>query len=135
VPLAYDFHFPFKDGWYDPVSKTARVTYTGTVTFTYSDHGIKLTATDPEIEIAAGSASRGIFVTGNTGTPSKRGVLVKLDPPAAVSTVHSPDGTGHAYSQIPGSIPADAGESVFAGFYAAGDPFGWVSVDLTTPPV
>jgi hypothetical protein len=132
VPLVYDFHFPFKDGWYDPVSKTARVTYTGTVTFNYSAHAIKLTATDPEIEIAGG-ASRAIFVTAN-GMPRKRGILVKLDPGAATSTTHSPDGTGHAYAQIPGSIPADAGASVFAGFYIANDPFGSISVDLTTPP-
>jgi hypothetical protein len=133
APLVYDFHFPFKEGWYDPVSKTARVAYTGTVTFNYKGHGIKLTATDPEIEIAAGTASRAIFVTSNTGTAAKRGVLVKLDP-AAATTVHSPDGTSHAYTQIPGSIPADAGASVFAGFYAANDPFGWVNVDLSTPP-
>jgi hypothetical protein len=132
VPLVYDFRFPFKEGWYDPVSKTARIAYTGTVTFNYQGHGIKLTATDPEIEIA-GTASRAIFVTANTGTAAKRGVLVKLDP-AAATTVHSPDGTSHAYTQTPGSIPADAGASVFAGFYAAGAPFGWVDVDLTTPP-
>jgi Htaa len=134
VPLVYAFHFPFKEGWYDPVSKTARIAYTGAVTFTYKGHGIKLTATDPEIEIAAGTASRAIFVTANTGTAAKRGVLVKLDPDHAATTTHSLDGTSHAYTQIPGTIPADAGASVFAGFYAAGDPFGWVSVDLTTPP-
>ncbi len=132
VPLVYDFHFPFKEGWYDPVSKTARIAATGTVTFNYQGHGIKLTATDPEIELV-GTASRAIFVTANSGTAAKRGVLVKLDP-AAATTVHSPDGTSHAYTQIPGTIPADAGASVFAGFYAAGDPFGWIDVDLTTPP-
>jgi len=131
-PLVYDFHFPFKSGWHDPVSKTARVTYAGTVTFTYSAHDIKLTATDPEIEIAGG-ASRAIFVTAN-GTPAKRGVLVRLDP-AAATTVHSPDGTSHTYSQIPGSIPADAGASVFAGYYVGGAEFGWVDLNLTTPPV
>jgi hypothetical protein len=131
-PLAYDFHFPFKAGWYDPVSKSARITYTGAVTFTFKDHGIKLTATDPEIEIA-GNASRGIFVTANTGTAAKRGVLVRLDA-AAATTVHSPDGTSHTYSQIPGSIPADAGASVFAGYYVGGAEFGWVDLNLTTPP-
>jgi hypothetical protein len=131
-PLVYDFDFPFKSGWYDPVSKTARVTYTGTVTFNYSAHGIKLTAADPEIEIAGGT-SRAIFVTANQ-TPAKRGILVKLDPSAATSTTHSPDGISHAYAQIPGSIPADAGASVFAGFYVANDPFGWISVDFSTPP-
>ncbi len=130
--LVYDFHFPFKEGWYDPVSKTARVAYTGTVAFNYKGHGIKLTASDPEIEIAGG-ASRGIFVTDNTDTVAKRGVLIKLDP-AAATTVHSPDGTSHVYTQIPGSIPSDAGASVFAGFYAAGAPFGSVDLDLTTPP-
>jgi hypothetical protein len=130
--LVYDFHFPFKEGWYDPVSKTARIAYTGTVTFNYSAHGIKLTATDPEVEIA-GTSSRGIFVTANTDTAAKRGVLVKLDP-AAATTVHSPDGTNHVYTQIPGSIPADAGASVFAGFYAGGAPFGWMDLNLTTPP-
>jgi hypothetical protein len=131
-PLVYDFHFPFKSGWYDPVGKTARVTYTGTVTFNYSAHDIKLTATDPEVEIAGG-ASRAIFATANM-TPAKRGILVKLDPSAATSTAHSPDGTGHAYAQIPGSIPADVGASVFAGFYVANDPFGWISVDFTASP-
>jgi len=130
--LVYEFNFPFKDGWYDPVSKTARITYTGTVAFNYKAHGIKLTASDPEIEIV-GAASRGIFVTANTQTAAKRGVLVNLDP-AAATTAHSPDGTNHVYTKIPGSIPADAGASVFAGFYAAGAPFGWVTVDLTTPP-
>jgi hypothetical protein len=130
-PLAYDFHFPFKAGWFDPVSKTARLAYAGTVTFTYQAHGIKLTATDPEIEIAGG-ASRAIFVTANTGTTAKRGVLVKLDP-AAATVAHSPDGASHTYSQIPGSIPADAGASVFAGYYVAGAPFGWVDVDFITP--
>lgn len=132
VPLTYTFHFPFKDGWYDPVSETARLTFTGTVTFNYQDHGIKLTATNPEIEIAGG-ASRAIFVTDNIGTPAQRGVLVDLDPSHATSTTHSPDGTAHAYEQVPGSIPADTGASVFAGFYAGGAPFGWVSVELTTP--
>ena len=127
VPLAYQFHFPFKAGWYDPVSKTTRLTYTGTVTFSYKAHGIKLTARDPEIEINGGT-SRAIFVTANTGEAEKRGILVKLDPSGAPFT---DAGTSHAWEQVPGSIPADAGESVFAGFYAANDPFGWITVAAT----
>jgi hypothetical protein len=126
VPLAYQFHFPFKSGWYDPVSKTTRLTYTGTVTFSYKAHGIKLTARDPEIEINGG-ASRAIFVTANTGEAEKRGILVKLDPSGAPFDA----GTSHTWEQVPGSIPADAGESVFAGFYAANDPFGWITVAAT----
>jgi hypothetical protein len=130
--LVYDFNFPFKDGWYDPVSKTARVTYTGTVAFNYKAHRLKLTASDPEIEIA-GAASRGIFVTTNTDAAAKRGVLVNLDP-AAATTMHSPDGANHVYTKIPGAIPKDAGASVFAGYYAGGTDFGWVDLNLTTPP-
>jgi hypothetical protein len=127
--LVYAFHFPFKSGWYDPVSQTARLTYGGTVTFSYKDHGIKLTATDPEVEIA-GAASRAIFVTANTGETPRRGVLETLDPAHAAAVVHNPDGT-HAWTQVPGAIPADAGASVFAGFYAAGAPFGWITVEAS----
>jgi hypothetical protein len=132
VPLVYQFRFPFKSGWHDPVSNTTRLTYSGTVTFCYSGHGIRLTASNPEVEIN-GSSSRAIFVTGNTGEADTRGVLVKLDPAAAASIVHSPDGKEHAWNQVPGAIPADAGESVFAGFYGAGDPFGWITATATTP--
>ncbi|HEY4097123.1 MAG TPA: HtaA domain-containing protein [Baekduia sp.] len=133
VPLTYAFHFPFTGGWYDPVSGAVRVTYAGTVTFGFRAHGIKLTAADPEIELAGGG-SRAIFRTANAGETPSRGVLETLSPAAAAGTTHSPDGTAHAYTQIPGAIPADAGASVFAGFYAAGDPFGWITVELTTPP-
>ena len=127
VPLDYQFHFPFKAGWYDPVSKATRLIYTGTVTFSYKQHGIKLTARDPEIEIS-GAGSRAVFVTANTGEAEKRGILVKLDPSGATFT---DAGTSHTWEQVPGSIPADAGASVFAGFYAANDPFGWITVAAT----
>jgi hypothetical protein len=127
--LVYAFHFPFKDGWYDPVSQTARLTYSGTVSFCYAAHGIQLSAANPEVEIAGGS-SRAVFTTVNTGEAAKRGVLVNLDPSHAAAITHN--GAQHTWSQVPGSIPADAGESVFAGFYAAGDPFGWITVAATT---
>jgi hypothetical protein len=128
VPLVYQFHFPLKAGWYDPVSKTTRLTYTGTVTFSYKQHGIKLTARDPEIEID-GAGSRAVFVTANAGEAEKRGILVKLDPSGAAAITDA--GTAHTWEQVPGAIPADAGESVFAGFYAANDPFGWITVAAT----
>jgi hypothetical protein len=127
--LVYSFHFPFKDGWYDPVSQTTRLTYSGTVTFCYKGHGIELTASAPEVEIAGGS-SRAIFTTANTGEAPARGVLVNLDPSGAASITHN--GSEHAWNQVPGTIPADSGASTFAGFYAAGDPFGWITVTATT---
>jgi hypothetical protein len=130
VPLVYDFHYAFKDGWYDPISQTGRVTFTGSVYFSYAGHGIRLGAVNPEIQIA-GNASRGIFTTTNTGEPAKRGVLENLDPAHAASTnvLASP----YAYTQVPGTIPADTGDSTFAGYYSAGDAFGWVTVSMTTP--
>jgi hypothetical protein len=128
TPLVYDFHFPFKDGWYDPVTQTARVTFTGAVSFRYPGHGIDLAAANPEIELAGG-ASRGIFTTANGGQAPSRGVLETLD--LGGGTIdHQP--TSHAYTQIPGRIPSDAGASVFAGYYQAGDPFGWMTLQLTT---
>jgi Htaa len=125
--LAYGFHFPFKSGWYDPASNTTRLTYSGTVLFCYFDHGIKLTASNPEIEITS-SGARGVFVTGNVDTPDRRGVLVNLE-----NVARADDGATHTWSQMPGRIPADTGDSTFAGYYAAGDPFGWITVSATTP--
>jgi hypothetical protein len=124
--LAYQFHFAFKSGWYDPVTGTARLTYGGTVAFCYADHGIKLTASNPEVEVNGGS-SRAIFVTDNLDQPARRGVLVNLSPVARAD-----DGVTHTWSQMPGTIPVNAGESTFAGYYAAGDPFGWITAAATT---
>lgn len=124
--LAYQFHFPFTGGWYDPATGATRLTYSGTVLFCHSGHGIKLTASNPEVEITA-SGSRAIFVTGNVGTPDQRGVLVDLQ-----NVARADGGTTHTWSQMPGRIPADAGDSTFAGYYAAGDPFGWITVSATT---
>jgi hypothetical protein len=130
VPLTYDFHYVFKDGWYDPISQTGRVTFTGSVYFNYAGHGIRLAAVNPEIEIN-GNASRGVFTTTNTGEPVKRGVLENLDPSRATST--STMSSPYTYTQVPGTIPAGTGDSTFAGYYTAGDDFGWVTVSMTTP--
>jgi hypothetical protein len=45
-----------------------------------------------------------------------------------------PAGGGHryVYERMPGVVPSAATDSVFNGFYAAGDPFGWVTVSFTT---
>ncbi|WP_445150269.1 HtaA domain-containing protein [Baekduia sp. Peel2402] len=128
--LVYQFHFPFKDGWYDPVSDTTRLTFTGTVLFCYFDHGIKLTASNPEIEINGNSASRGIFITDNTDVAAKRGVLVNLDLANKGAATNTPP--THEWAQVPGKIPTNTGDSTFAGYYAAGDPFGWITVTAST---
>lgn len=117
-----DFGFVPAGGWFDPASGRARLTFRGTVRFSYPGHGIRIDAKDPEIEIA-GARSRAIFRLGD-----KRAVLTDLTPGAAVVS-----GTAHAYDQVPARIPRVAGASVFAGFYLPGDPFGWISVSFTTP--
>ncbi|HVU92020.1 MAG TPA: HtaA domain-containing protein [Jatrophihabitans sp.] len=129
-PLVYDYSFPLKTGWYDPTSGRAWLSFAGTVTFTYTAHGIDLDANDPEIEIN-GSRSRAIFrFTGRRDTDpgNRRGVMEALDLSKAQITA---SGATRSWANIPGTIPQEAVGSIFAGFYLAGDPFGQVSVSLT----
>ena len=42
------------------------------------------------------------------------------------------DGTTFTYERIPAAVPPGAADSVFAGYYLPGDPFGWVSITFTT---
>lgn len=133
TPLVYQFRFPFRAGWADP-SGSAAVAFTGGVRFRYSAHTIDFTTSDPEIELN-GSASRATFrLAGSDGTSfsGKRAVLVELRPANAVSRTVSPDGKTVTYDRIPAFIPAGAVDSVFAGFYLAGAPFGSVSITYTT---
>ena len=37
------------------------------------------------------------------------------------------------YTEVPATVPADAGASVFAGFYDANEAFGSMTVSFTTP--
>lgn len=133
TPYVYTFDFPFANGWFDPASGTSGTYFQGGVRFLFPAHTIDMSAANPEIELN-GSKSRAIFrFDGANGTAfgGKRGVLIDLDlstPPTV-----SPDGRTRTYTKVPGRIPADAGESIFAGFYGTGEPFGWVTVTLTTP--
>ncbi|HEX2070517.1 MAG TPA: HtaA domain-containing protein [Thermoleophilaceae bacterium] len=132
VPLVYSFtSFPFANGWYDSASGKAAIYFRGGVGFRHGAHGIDFSSSDPEVEIN-GVRSRAIFrFDGADGTPfdGQRGVLVDLHPGA----VQAPAGGTVTYADVPGTIPADAGQSVFAGFYAAGEPFGTLTVSFTTP--
>ena len=130
-PLVYAFHFPFAEGWCDPVTGAARVAFTGTVRFRYSDHEIDLVVNDPEVELD-GPASRVIFRmtgSGDTAGGNKRAVVETLDVSKASATAN---GNAFAYERIPGAVPPGAASSVFAGYYLPGDPFGWVSISFTT---
>jgi len=145
--LTYQFGFAFQRGWYDPASQQASLTFAGAVNFRYPSHGIDLSASDPEIQVN-GAASKLVFgFSGSEGTDlgGKRGTLtdLKVDGPpapracaadAAPTLTANPavSGTTRTYERIPGTIPGGTGASVFAGFYPAGAPFGWLTVSFTT---
>jgi len=131
-PLVYSFHgFPLKSGWYDAATGTAAIYFGGGVGFRYSGHGIDFSTANPEIEINGG-ASRAIFTfdgTDGTKYDSQRGVLVDLHPAA----IQKPPGGQIDYLDVPATIPADTGASVFAGLYSANAEFGTLSVTFTAP--
>lgn len=133
VPLVYQFGFPFRSGWSDAATGAASVAFSGGVRVRYRQHTIDFAAADPEIELN-GDASRAIFrLNGADGTvfTGARTVLLNLKPSAAASRTVSPDGKTVTYERIPATVPAAAGDSVFAGFYLAGTPFGWISLTYT----
>jgi len=101
------------------------------VGFKYADHGIDLRVNDPEVELE-GAASRVIFrMTGSDSTDggNRRAVVETLDVSKATVTT---TGKTVTYDHIPAFVPPGAAESVFAGYYLPGDPFGWISISLTT---
>jgi hypothetical protein len=134
APLVYSFHFPFAEGWCDPVTGSARLSFTGTVAFAYADHEIDLRANDPEVELD-GPASRVIFRmsgSGNTDGGNRRAVVETLDVSKAAGVFTGADAKSFAYQRVPASVPPGAADSVFAGYYLPGDPFGSVSISFTT---
>ncbi len=71
-----------------------------------------------------GPASRVIF-----RMSGRRTVIETLD--VSKATVTSA-GKTLTYDHIPAAVPPGAADSVFAGYYLPGDPFGWVSISFTT---
>jgi len=132
---AFRFTYRPLSGWWDAASQTAALYYAGTLNFRFFSHGIDIDTSNPEIELN-GPASRAIFrLGGRRSTPygNKRGVLVNLDPTTTVAPRCATAGKTVTCNDIPAKVPADAGQSVFAGFYQPGDQFGDISVSFTTP--
>ena len=134
APLVYDFAFPFASGWYDPPTGTAAVYSGGTVNFSYAARRIDLNTSAPEVELNGGASRTIMRFSGSGGTDlgNKRTVLVNLNPAGAASTSVSADGRTRTFEKIPATIPEGTNDSVFAGFYFPGDPFGSWSVSFTT---
>ncbi|MEN0012235.1 MAG: HtaA domain-containing protein, partial [Solirubrobacteraceae bacterium] len=128
-PLIYDATFVPAGGWYDPSTGKALLKFTGTVRFSYPSHGIDITVSDPQIQLA-GTDSQVVVTYGGSSASSYTGpgVLATIDPTKAKQTT---DGPTQTWTTTPGYVPASSASSVFAGFYAPGDPFGVFTFSLT----
>ena len=135
VPLSYAFHYPFASGWLDDASGKALAKGTGGVTFSFGERRIKIAAADPEIVLDGKRSHASFILRGSAGEKltGKRVVLMDLNPAKAASKTTSPDGKTITYERIPGTIPAGAQTSVFAGFYVPGEEFGSISIAMTRP--
>jgi hypothetical protein len=125
-PLVYSYALPVASGWHDAASGTTALYSTGGARFAYPSHGIDLDVTNLEVELD-GSAARVIARfegRGGTNPGNKRGVLVDLAAtPVAPATP----------TLIKATIPTGGSQSVFAGFYGAGEGFGCVTASYTVP--
>ena len=135
VPLSYVFHYPFASGWSDEAAGKALAKGKGAVTFSFGDRDLKIAASDPEIVLDGKRSHASFILRGSAGEKltGKRVVLMDLNPAKAASKTTSPDGKTITYERIPGTIPAGAETSVFAGFYVPGEEFGSISITLTRP--
>ena len=61
-------------------------------------------------------------------------MLTTLEPDKAASRTELPvvGGRRITYSQIPAKVAPGSNDSIFAGFYAPGEDFGWIDLDFTT---
>lgn len=140
--LVYSYNFPLKSGWTVPDPGTpdgpaAVIHGSGSLAFRFCAHSLNFKVSSPEIELNGPDSSRMIFrVDGTDATafPDRRAVLVKLVPDRASQRAETTaDGVKTVtWTRIPGFIPTE-GTGIFAGFYPAGDPFGFLSLSYTIP--
>lgn len=127
----YTVNFLARPSWFDQGSGVAGIYGQGSVHFRYPEHGIDLTASDPEVEIN-GAASRLILRmegAGNSAMPSQRVVFATLDLSGQPTKV---EGGTYTYGLVRANLTADAAPA-FSTFYAPGTPWGCVGVSFTTP--
>ncbi|NLT06759.1 MAG: hypothetical protein GXY03_10690 [Solirubrobacterales bacterium] len=126
----YGYTYAAKSGWYDESDQSAAIYGQGTVRFVWKGHTVDLAASDIELELNS-TAPRSIFRfsgSGGTAYPNQRAVLTELD----LAGQPQVSGNTRTYTALDTALTED-GSSVFAGFYAAGDPFGCVSVSFKVP--
>ena len=127
APLVYSFGLPFVSGTAD--ATTATVGFGGTVTFAWPTRGIDIGFADAVVTLGP-AADVSFRLSGATAGASagSRVRMLALNPAAAAA--HSTSGPTETYERIPATLTAE-GAIAFAGYYAAGDEFGTVSVTYT----
>lgn len=132
APLSYEVTMRRKaGGWRVASSGRARVLGTGGALFRFDAHGIRIRATNPEVELR-GASSRVVFTVREGNAKGKRTVVMGLNPGGAKASEISPDGRTITYTEIPATVPKGTADSLFNGFYTPGEPFGWVTLSFTT---
>lgn len=125
ISLPYTYSFPFASGWYDPVSGTASVSFTGGLRHLFPAHTIDLTVRNPRVVLNGAQSQIEATVSGQAGgtVPAATGTYVALNAAASPRTV---EGNVVTVTNIPGAVPTGAGAGVFQGFYPDGDPYGGI---------
>jgi hypothetical protein len=127
----YTVNFQPRASWFDQASGVAGIYGQGSVHFRYPEHGIDLTASDPEVEIN-GASSRLILRMaggGNSTVSNQRVIFGALDPAGQPTKV---EGSTYTYGMMRTTLAADSA-GAFSTFYSPGTPWGCVSVSFTAP--
>lgn len=125
----YAINFVFASGWWDAGTQTGYFRYSGALRWYGPEHGIDITASNPEIEIN-GAASRLIFTMYDAVENTlKRGAFVGLNTAAPLNSVAlTPSG---AASRLKSTIFTDSATSPFGNFVSIySENPGWGCVDF-----
>ncbi|MGX6448416.1 HtaA domain-containing protein [Patulibacter sp. S7RM1-6] len=122
IAIPYTHSYPFASGWYDPATGTGSIAFSGGIRHRFPSHGIDLSVRNPTIELNGASSKLVATLSGQTGSTLAPTTTeyVALDASASPRTQ---EGNVVTITGIPGTVPA-ASSGVFAGFYAAGEPYG-----------
>ena len=130
APLVYSFGLPFVSGSADATAAT--IAFGGTVTFSWPTRGIDIGFSGATVTLGPAADVSFVLAGATAGTAAGSRVrMLALDPAAAAS--HTVAGASETYERIPATLTAE-GAGAFAGYYAAGDEFGTVSVTYTKAP-
>lgn len=120
----FSFNMPFSSGWWHAASNTGAFYFSGTIRFTYPDHGINIAITNAEVEFN-GASSRVIYKISDPDNPAgKRGDLVTL--PGLASTNPVPGGMAEYEADV-----STVGNQALGGLYTIGSPFGCIEMNFS----